>query len=254
MTVQQDRNVNIEAGRTRDTLFDGDLHCWQYEKGYRFSVDAVLLSHFVLPRPGQHILDIGAGCGIISLILCYRWPDITITSLELQPQLISLIEHNIEQNTFQERIQTLNGDLCEIKNLVAAESFDQVVCNPPYGSLGTGRQNPGDEQAVARHEIRCDLNNVAKAIAFCLRNKGRASLIYPADRAAALIDTLKKNRLEPKRLQIVYSYPGSSGKLIMLECIKNGGEELTILPPFFIYEKKNGGYSPEMARLYEKNM
>jgi tRNA1(Val) A37 N6-methylase TrmN6 len=239
---------------TRDSLFDGDLQCFQHEKGYRFSLDAVLLAHFVQPRPGQQFLDLGAGCGIISLILCYRWPDISLTTLELQPQLSSLIEQNIAQNKFEKQIQTQCGDLRKIDTLLEPESFDQVVCNPPYGSLGSGRLNPDDEQAIARHEIQCERADVVQAISFCLKNRGRASLIYPADRAAGLIHALKSRRLEPKRMQIVHSYPGSTGKLVLIEAMKNGGDDLAILPPFYVYTKQGGKYSPEMAKLYEKNI
>ena len=250
----QGKIASIEANRTWDSLFDGNLQCCQYEKGYRFSLDAVLLSHFVKPLPGQQVLDMGAGCGIISLILCYRFPDIRVTALELQPQLISLIRHNITQNNFDTRIQILRGNLRRIKKLTAAERYDQVVCNPPYGSRGSGRQNINDEMAVARHEIVCNLEDIVQAISYSLRNRGRASIIYPADRAARLINTLQENKLEPKKVQTVYSYPGCNGKLILVESVKNGGEELTILPPFYVYTKRNGGYSPEMAKLYEKNM
>ncbi|MBC8318110.1 MAG: tRNA1(Val) (adenine(37)-N6)-methyltransferase [Desulfobulbaceae bacterium] len=238
---------------TKDTLFDGDLHCCQYEKGYRFSLDPVLLAHFVQPRVGQRFLDLGAGSGIISLILSYRWPSIRLTALELQPQLFSLIEQNVRQNSFQERIGLMCGDLRRIDTLLDPESFDQVVCNPPYGSPGSGRLNPGDEQAIARHEIQCELSDIVQAISFCLKNRGRASLVYPADRAAVLIQALKNKRLEPKRLQVVHSYPGSSGKLVLIEVMKNGGEELEILPPFYVYTKQGGEYSPEMAQLYKRN-
>lgn len=243
-----------QPAKTKDTLFDGDLYCAQYENGYRFSLDAVLLAHFVQPRPGQRFLDLGAGCGVISLILCYRWPDISLTTLELQPRLSSLIEQNIAQNKFEKQIQTLCGDLRKIDTLVKPESFNQVVCNPPYGSLGSGRQNPDDEQAIARHEIQCKLTDVVQAISFCLKNRGRASLIYPADRVAGLIHALKSKKLEPKRMQVVYSYPESSGKLVLIEAMKNGGEELAILPPFYIYTQQEGEYSPEMAKLYEKRL
>jgi tRNA1(Val) A37 N6-methylase TrmN6 len=148
----------------------------------------------------------------------------------------------------------VGGDLCRIKELFVAESFDQVVCNPPYGSIGSGRQNPGDEEAVARHEIRCDVAGVVQAVAFCLSNRGRASFVYPAGRAAGLIFSLRQYRLEPKRLQIVYSYPGGKGRLILLEVMKNGGEELTIEQPFYVYQRQNGDYSLEMQKMYEKNV
>jgi tRNA1Val (adenine37-N6)-methyltransferase len=236
---------------TEDTLFSGRLHCVQHADGYRFSVDAVLLAHFVRPRPGAHILDLGAGCGVISLILSYRLPQVTITAIERQPQLAALISQNIERNHLQGRISLQQGDMRQMNALFPPETFDWVMCNPPYGKLATGRQNPAAEQAVCRHEIQAELADVARAISYSLKNRGRAALVYPANRAAVLLAALKTASLEPKRLQIVYSYPDSQGKLVLVEAMKNGGEELVILPPFFIYDEPGGKYSREMARLYE---
>jgi len=236
---------------TEDTLFSGRLHCAQHVDGYRFSVDAVLLAHFLRPRPGDRILDLGAGCGVVSLIISYRLPQVTITALELQPRLAELISGNIERNHLQDRISLVQGDLRQISALFPPESFDWVVCNPPYGKLAAGRLNPADEQAVCRHEIASDLGDIIRAISFSLKNRGRAALIYPANRAAVLLAALKAAALEPKRLQIIHSYPGGEGKLVLVEAMKNGGEELLILPPFFIYEEAGGQYSAAMARLYE---
>jgi tRNA1(Val) A37 N6-methylase TrmN6 len=236
---------------TEDKLFSGRLSCAQHADGYRFSVDAVLLAHFPRPRPGDRMLDLGAGCGVVSLIASYRQPQLTITALELQPQLAGLISRNIERNHLQDRISLVQGDLRQISDLVPPESFDWVVCNPPYGKLAAGRVNPVDEQAVCRHEIASDLSDIIRAISFSLKNRGRAALIYPASRAAVLLAGLKAAALEPKRLQVIHSYPGGEGKLVLVEAMKNGGVELLILPPFFIYDQAAGQYSAAMARLYE---
>lgn len=236
---------------TEDTLFSGRLHCAQHADGYRFSVDAVLLAHFLRTRPGERILDLGAGCGVISLIMSFRLPQVSITALELQPQLAALISRNIDRNHLQDRIRLVQGDLRRINSLFLPESYDWVVCNPPYGKLAAGRQNPTDELAICRHEIEADLDDIIRAISYSLKNRGRAALVYPANRAAVLLAALKAAALEPKRLQIIHSYPGSEGKLVLVEAMKNGGEELVILPPFFIFDEPAGKYSAEMARLYE---
>lgn len=133
---------------TEDTLFSGRLHCVQHADGYRFSVDPVLLAHFIRPRPGARLLDLGAGCGVISLILSYRHPAIHITALELQPPLAALIARNIESNRLQGRISLQQGDLRAVNTLFPPETFDWVVCNPPYGKLADGRQNPADRKSV----------------------------------------------------------------------------------------------------------
>ncbi len=235
---------------TEDTLFDGQICCLQHAEGYRFSLDAVLLAHFAGAKPTEKILDIGAGCGVVSLIICYRCPDAHLTSLELQPQLVELVSQNIELNSFQKNMQVIQGDLCRIRSLLPPESFDKVVCNPPYGKLATGRRNPGSEQSIARHEIKAELADIVGAFFYSLKNRGRGYIIYPANRAAALLAALKQKKLEPKKLQIIYSYPGGEGKLVLVEVVKNGGEELAILPPFFVYRAPGGEYSAEMAKLY----
>ncbi len=236
---------------TDDALFAGRLHCRQHVYGYRFSLDAVLVANFVKARAGEEILDIGAGCGVISLISCYRCAGAHLTSLEIQPQLVELIRQNIERNNFQEQMEVINGDLCTIRTLLPPESFDKVVCNPPYGKLATGRRNPGPEESIARHEVKAQLADIINAIFYSLKNRGRGYVIYPANRTAVLLASLKQNRLEPKKLQVVYSYPGSDGKLVLVEVVKNGGEEIAILPPFFVYQERGGEYSAEMAKLYK---
>lgn len=236
---------------SRDTLFSGKLFCLQHRDGYRYSLDAILLAHFISPKPQEKILDLGSGCGIVSLLIAYRWPSVSICALEIQRNLVVLIDQNRKINHFEKRIEVIEGDFVEIGGLIRAGGFDRVVCNPPYGKIGCGRKNPGAEQAIARHEIRASLADVVNAAFYALKNGGRAAFIYPAGRFAALMACLKEKGLEPKRLQPVYSYPGDLARLVLVEAVKDGGEEVAILPPFYVYESPGGEYSPEMARLYQ---
>lgn len=240
----------VSAEISADTLFAGKLVCLQYKSGYRFSVDAVLLAHFISPEPGERILDLGAGCGIISLILRYRQPQAVLTALELQPQLAALIRRNVEANNFQGRFAVVEGDCRRIREYVAAGSFDRVVCNPPYRKMDTGRLNSCREEMLARHEVSVDAGAVLLACNYALKTRGRVALVYPASRAATLLAGMKSAGLEPKRLQVVYSYPGSAGRLVLVEGVKGGGEELAVLPPLSIYTEQHGDYTPEMAALY----
>jgi tRNA1(Val) A37 N6-methylase TrmN6 len=237
-----------------DSLFDGRLHCYQNEDGYRFSIDPVLLSHFMSFPVGTRVLDLGAGCGIVSLVLAYRYPSLQITALELQPALFSLLQKNRESNGLHGRITAIQGDLRAIKKHIPAGSFASVLCNPPYRKLDTARQSKRSEKALARHEITATLSAVVEAAFFALKTGGRLALVYPANRGASLLSELKKRGFEPKRLQVVYSYPGCSGKLVLVEAVKDGGEELEILPPFYVHAEPGGSYTPEMASMYEAEL
>lgn len=236
---------------TPDSLFNGRLICHQHRHGYRFSVDAVLLAHFFAPKKNEKILDLGAGCGVVSLILAWRWPGVRLTAIEIQPGLAALCRQNVTANALHDRISVVEGDLQRLGEFVASGGFDWVVCNPPYRKPDSGRTNPQPEQALARHEFAADIKAIVKASSFALRTGGRLALVYPTARTAVLIAALKEQRLEPKRLRMVHSYPGSDGKLVLIEAIKEGCAELTVLPPFYIYQARNGEYSDEMARCYE---
>ncbi len=240
----------MSAGITQDTLFAGRISCAQSRDGYRFSIDAVLLAHFAAPRPQDRVLDLGAGCGVVSLILSFRHPAISLTCLELQPAMAALIRVNIAENALDHRIRLVEGDLRRIKTLVPVGGFDLIVCNPPYYPLGRGQRNPNNEQAAARHELTAGLPDIASAAAFAVRTKGRLAIIYPAARGAALMAALRAERLEPKRLQPVYPYPGADATLLLVEAMKGGGEELTIMPPLYIHERPDGEYTPEVAACY----
>ena len=242
--------MTADRDYTEDTLFNGRIRCLQHRTVYRFSLDAVLLGNFIQPRPGDKILDLGCGCGIVSLILAYRWPSVSITGLEIQPALAALADRNVLLNNWQERIEILQGDLREIRKYVDPGSFDWIVSNPPYRKPGSGRVNPGEEQALARHEKSADLVNVTKAANWAIKKRGRATFIYPASRGAAVISELKNAGLEPKKMLSIFSYPDSDASLLIIEAVKQGGEELTILPPFYVYGERDGEYSPKMAGYY----
>lgn len=236
---------------TMDSLFHGHLKVLQKTKGYRFSVDAVILAHFPIVKKSEIVLDLGCGCGIIPLIIAYRHPEVQLFGLELQEELFLLASENARLNGLEDRIRILRGDLRVPEKAFEGSFADWIVCNPPYRRKLSGRLNLDSEKAMARHEVSASLPQILKAAAFFLKPGGRLAIIYPARRSAGLLSGLHTVKLEPKRLQIVYSYPGGEGILVLVEARKNSGEELKILPPFFIYNEDRG-YSEAMAALYEQ--
>ncbi len=247
----------VESERSTDTLFDGELSCLQHRNGYRFSMDPVLLAHFVQLNSDERVLDLGAGCGIVGLILLYRKKAFIslLTAFEIQQGLAGLTRENIECNGFQEKMEIIEGDLRKIKHYFEPESFSTVVCNPPFYTPGRGRQSKNKEAEIARHQVSCTLSDVISAAAKTVKNRGRVVLVYPANGLATLLLLLEQKRLAVKRIQCVYPYPDppSGASLVLVESIKNGGEGLDVMVPFYIYDRKGGDYSKEMQRLYDPN-
>lgn len=235
---------------SEETLFGGRLRCLQPRQGYRFSVDAVLLAHFFAPEPGARILDLGAGCGIVSLILSHRRPTVSLTALEVQPRLAGIIRRNVALNGLENRVAVVEGDCRNIAGLLPQESYDWVVANPPYYPTASGRHDPQTERARARHEILGGIAEMVRTASFVLRPGGRAAFVYPVTRGETLLAILRENGLAPKRLQRVHPYAGAEAGLVLVEAVKDGGDGLEVLPPFFICQEKGGSYTAEMSAMY----
>ena len=212
----------------------------------------MLLAHFFKPSPYEQILDLGSGCGIISLILAYRWPRISIAGLELQPRLAELARQNIAENHLGDRVLVVEGDLREIGNIFESASFDRVVCNPPYRKSGASRLNPEAEQAIARHEVMADLDEIVKAGNMVLVDGGRFDLIYPSERAVELQEKLLVAGCPAARLREIYAYPGALCRLVLVEAVKGGGGSVPdTLAPLYVRNRKDGEFTAEMAGFYE---
>lgn len=252
MTLNTTKEICQEY--TDDSVFDGSLKCRQHKKGYRFSIDAVLAAHFHTPAKGEKILDLGCGCGIIGLVMMYRWSELisSLHSLEIQPSLKSLADYNYSANGFDDTCTSHLGDVKNILNYFRAESFSHVVCNPPFYHVESGRQSLDNESKIARHQIAGSLDEFIRAASTAVQNRGSVVFIYPAEMFTELTGALAEARLTLKSIQFIYSYPDSTkdAKLVLVKCIKNGGRGVKIHQPFYVYSEKNGSYSSEMQRLY----
>jgi tRNA1Val (adenine37-N6)-methyltransferase len=242
---------------SRDTLFDGDVCCSQHKDGYRFSIDSVLLAHFVRLKKEELLLDLGAGCGVLGFILLYRACDFIkkLTAFELQEGLADLARGNVLTNSCQDTMDVVRGDLRCIERYFSAGGFSSVVCNPPFYTSGSGRKSANDEALIARHQVGCNLREILHAANYVLKNRGRFFLVYPAELLAALIARLSKTGFAVKRMQLVYSYPEKEGtaRLVLLEALKNGGDGMRVESPLYIYSEKDGEYSEVVQKMYQRN-
>ena len=234
---------------TEDTFFDGRLRVSQPRDGYRYSIDAVLLAGFLRCKDGQTILDLGTGCGIIPLILAWRFPGLALVGVEIQAELARIAAENVRVNRLEDRIRILHQDLRRLQVRHVPEPVHQVVCNPPYRRMNSGRINPGAGKAAARHEIFARLADFVSAAARLLQLSGRLTCIYPAQRLADLMVCLRQAGLEPKRLRTVHSKAGDAARLILLSGVKGGRPGLAVERPLVIY-REQGAYTAEVAGMF----
>jgi tRNA1Val (adenine37-N6)-methyltransferase len=223
------RDIELRPDESVDEFMDGRLRMIQSARGYRFSIDAVLLSEFVTIKPGDLVVDLGTGCGIISLILLLTRPARYVVGLEIQSHLAEEAMRNAILNGFKDRVGVVLGDIRHPP--LAQGKADVVVCNPPYRPRNSGRINPATEKAIARHELMASLNDILKTAHLLLKPKGRLAIIFPV---ARLVDVLVRMRgfgLEPKSIRVIYPRMKSEAKLVLLEGSQGGREGLKVLPP-----------------------
>jgi tRNA1Val (adenine37-N6)-methyltransferase len=233
---------------TVDVWAPADLRLLQNKDGYRFALDSLLLSDFSRLKSKDRVLELGTGCGIVSLGLFQKYPEIHLVALEFQAGLVELARRNVVLNQAEDRISLVRGDIRFLPGLFRPGSFDAVVTNPPYRPLRTGRINPQSEKALARHELAVTLENLLAATRQALKKGGRFFLIYPVRRLPALLALSRQNHLEPKRLRLVQPLADRDADWVLMEAVKEGGEELKVLPVLVVYEKP-GVYSPEVRVL-----
>ncbi len=235
---------------TADTFFNGRIRVKQNRAGYRFSIDAVLITGQTIPSPGNTVLDLGTGCGIIPLILAYRHPKIKVYGVEVQQQLADLATINVEENRMKDRITIHCMDMKKLKHDMMSGPVDLVVSNPPYRKAESGRINPDQQRAVARHEIKATLSDVVETAQRMLRTAGRFVTVYPAERMADILIQMRSAGLEPKSLRTVHSDRHSDAKLIIVEGKKGGRPGLKIGSPVIIY-RKDGSYTDEVQEMFK---
>lgn len=223
-------SVPVKAGESVDAFLDGRLRLIQSIKGYRFSIDAVLLSEFVTTRRGDLVVDLGAGCGIVALMLLVTGKVRRTLCIEIQAGLADQAVRNATLNGFGGSMHVILGDMREAP--LAPSVADAVVCNPPYRKARSGRINPEPEKAIARHEILLSLTDLLAAAARILKPKGRLAVVYPAERLADLVVRMRSYDLEPKRLRVLYPGGAGDGNLVFVEAMRGGRVGLTILPPW----------------------
>lgn len=229
-----------------------DLKIVQNTDWFKFSIDSVLLSNFVkITKNTTNIIDFCTGNAPIPLILSTK-TRANIKGVEIQKDVYNLAKKSIEINNLQDRIEILNMDVKDIAQKYESDSFDLITCNPPYFKLKESSIiNDNDIKSVARHEIYINLDDIFKVARKILKNNGTIAIVHRTDRLIDIIDCMKKNNIEPKRLQLVYPKFNKESNIVLIEGAKNGKSSLKVLPPIYVHDE-DGNYLEEIKKMFEE--
>ena len=244
-----DKENLIRDGERLDDLQLSGLKILQDPKRFCFGMDAVLLSSFARVRPGERVMDLGTGNGIIPLLLSAKTKGKSFCGIEIQPEIADMAKRSIVYNEIGDRVRIFCGDLREAPQQFGASSFDVITSNPPYMIAGHGLLNPADAKAIARHEITCTLEDVVQTSAALLREKGRCYFVHRPFRMAELFSLMSRYHLEPKRMRLVYPYIDKEPNMVLVEGIAGANPRLTVEKPLIVYNP-DGSYREEIHSIY----
>ena len=233
---------------TIDELRKYGLQVAQPLKGYRFSLDPLLLCDFADAAGKDRIIDLGTGCGIIPLVLA-RTSAATVVGVEHQEAMAKLAMSNVERNGLSERITVLHEDVLRLKERFPVASFDLVVANPPFRRPGTGRLSPRAGRDLARHESTAGLADFLAAAKYLVKPAGSICLIHHPIRLVELCAEAASLKLAPLRLRMVHGRRDAEAGMFMIELVKGRKGDLKVLPPLIVYSD-DGAYTDEIARIY----
>ncbi len=242
------RNVSLKENERLDDLMKSGRYIIQNTQEFCFSLDAVLLAHFLSWKSRQKVLELGTGTGVIPLLIADEVAR--VDAVELNPVMADVAARNVWMNELTDKIFVREGDYRMIRELYAPESFDVVVANPPYRPVAQGQANKMSGVARARHEFTATLLDVVCAARYALRFGGHFAMVHLPERLGEILVCLHEHQLEPKRLQMVQPKDGKAPNMMLVEAVVGaapGG--LKVLPPLIVH-KEDGSYTPDILRIY----
>ena len=240
-----------ENERIDDLEFKG-LKIVQNKEGFCFGIDSILLSDFAKNiKKDSIVLDLGTGTGIIPILLCGKTNLKKVIGVEIQEEVAKMAEKSIKLNNLKNKFEVINENILNLNNIYEKQTFDVIVTNPPYKKKETGVTNENQKKLISRHEIAADLEGFIRISKDLLKDKGEFYIVHRPERLVDILSLMRKYKIEPKILKMVYSNKNKEPKLVLIKGVKNGNPFLKVEKNLYIYDDE-GKYTEEILKIYNK--
>lgn len=240
--------VELKEHERLDDLQNG-YFIIQNTQDFCYGIDAVLLSGFAKVKPGERVLDMGTGTGIVPILLKAKTQGKHFTGLEIQERSAEMARRSVAYNHLEDTVTICTGDIKEAAAIFGRASFSVVTCNPPYMTGNHGLTNPHLPKAIARHEVLCTLEDVISQASQVLEPHGRFYIVHRPFRLAEIMGLMMKYKLEPKRMRLVHPYVDKEPNMVLIEGLSGGNPRITVEKPLIVYERP-GVYTREIREIY----
>ncbi len=223
--------MNTELSIRLDAVND-NIALLQRKNGLTFGTDALLLASYI-ENIRDDALELGAGTGIISLLILKRNKANRVTALEVQPDFAKIVEQNADENNLSERLDTI---CCDLRDFHCEKKVGLVFTNPPYMRCDSGKPNDYDEKNIARHEVKGTILDFCKCASRTLKFGGAFYAVYRTDRLTDLIAAMRECKIEPKRITFVHADVNSLPSMLLIEGKCGAAPSMRVTPPLILYK------------------
>lgn len=243
------KDIKLLEGESIDDLQLDNLYIIQKEKGFRFGIDAVLLSNFAKVKKNHRVIDLCTGTGIVPFLVYGKYRPKEVVGIEIQEDMAEMATRSSIYNSTEEVIKFYNGDLKDLKLLEKLGKFDVLTVNPPYKLNNAGILNREDKLAIARHEILCNLEDVIVASRKLLKDNGRMFIVHRPERLIDIFELMRKYKIEPKRVQMIHPNTKKAPNIVLVEGQRDGGAFLKWDEPIYVHNE-DGSYTNQINKIY----
>jgi len=244
--------IVLKKNERIDDLEFKNLKIIQKNNGFCFGIDAVLLSDYAKEiKNNANVLDLGTGTGILPILISGKTNASKIYGIEIQEEIADMAKRSVKLNNLEEKITIINTDIKKLKDCFEPNFFDVIVTNPPYKDENTGKKNENEYKYISRHETTANLEDFIRTSFKLLKDKGSFYMVHRPERLIDIIYFLRNNKLEPKKIRLVYSNKNKEPKLVLIKAVKNANKFLKMEKPLFVYNE-DGKYTDEILKIYNK--
>lgn len=239
----------LKNDETLDDLQLKGIQVIQKKDAFRFGIDAVLLANFAKIKRNNRVIDLCSGTGIVPFILAGKTEAGHITGVEIQEELVEMAGRTVVYNNFNDRIKFIHGDLRNKSLIKSIEKADVVTVNPPYKLSNSGIINENDRNAISRHEICCNIEDVIVASRMLLKDNGRLYMVHRPERMADVICAMREYKIEPKTIRMIHPNVKKAPNIMLIEGQRDGGKFLRWESPLYVHTE-DGKYTEEIEKIY----
>lgn len=214
-----------------------NLKIYQYEEGFKFALDSILLAELVtFHKKDKNLLDLCTGNAVIPLILTTK-TKIPLFGVELQKEICDLAVESVTYNRKENQVQILNENIKNLTQNFPGNNFDIITCNPPYFRYHNEEfLNRERIKQIARHEVEIKLEEIISIASYFLKPKGNFYLVHISERFQEVLVLMERYQMQVKDVYFVYPKKHEKSFLVLCRAIKGGNIGMKIHEPIYLDE------------------